>query len=66
MEEKLTDLCKSGDEMINKTNYHSKIIKLMCDELQDSNKDFQKKIEERIYNLDKSAEVHEFLTQVNW
>ncbi|XP_046852917.1 guanine nucleotide exchange factor DBS-like isoform X2 [Xenia sp. Carnegie-2017] len=64
VEEKLTDLCKSGDEMINKTNYHSKIIKLMCDELQDSNKDFQKKIEERIYNLDKSAEVHEFLTQV--
>ncbi|XP_046852419.1 guanine nucleotide exchange factor DBS-like isoform X2 [Xenia sp. Carnegie-2017] len=61
--EKLKDMCERGEVMIKKDNYHSNSIKLKCSELEDLNKDFEKKLEERMHTLNKSAEVHECLTQ---
>ena len=64
--EKLKDICERGEVMIKKGNYHLNSIKLKCSELEDLNKDFEKKLEERMHTLNKSAEVHECLTQVKW
>ncbi|XP_028402827.1 guanine nucleotide exchange factor DBS-like [Dendronephthya gigantea] len=61
---KLTELCERGEEMIKNNHHYSQSIREKCTELEDLNKDLNKKLEQRKQNLDKSIEVHESLHQV--